>query len=288
MMTEPSPSVVQTTRDTFQRDVFDRSHEVPVVVDFWAAWCQPCRLLAPILEKLAGEARGQFVLVKADTEQMPDVAAAFGVQGIPAVYAVRDGQIVDGFVGLLPEEEIRLFLQRIQPSEAERLVKQAAALAASDPASAESIYRRAAALAPNLASARIGLARLLLDCQRPSDAQTIVDELAQRGYLEPEAEQIQAELHLRLGAQQSGGVDACRAAVAADPANLEKQLELARALAGQQRFDEALTVCLDLVKADRKGVGEKARQMMLDVFQSLGPDSDLVRDYRRKLSLLLY
>src|SRR5215211_204542 len=118
-MSDPSPSIIEATPETFQRDVIDRSHEVPVLVDFWAAWCQPCRLLGPVLERLANEYEGKFLLAKADTERLPEIAASFGVRSIPAVYGLRDGQVVDGFVGVQPEAEIRSFINRLLPSPTE-------------------------------------------------------------------------------------------------------------------------------------------------------------------------
>src|SRR5438045_2726980 len=101
--TTANPNIIETSAATFERDVIERSRDVPVVVDFWATWCQPCRMLGPILEKLAVEANGAFVLVKAETERLPDIAAALGVRSIPAVFAIKGGRVVDSFVGLLPE-----------------------------------------------------------------------------------------------------------------------------------------------------------------------------------------
>jgi putative thioredoxin len=120
-----TPHVVETTAERFEADVFERSKQSPVVVDFWAAWCQPCRLLAPLLEKLADEYAGKFVLVKADTDQLPRQALAFRVEGIPAVYAVRDGEVIDSFTGLLTESQLRQWLAAIVPNEADNLVQEA-------------------------------------------------------------------------------------------------------------------------------------------------------------------
>jgi len=114
-----SPHVVEATVERFEADVFERSRQTPVVLDFWAAWCQPCRLLAPLLEKLADEYAGRFVLVKADTDQLPQQALAFRVEGIPAVYALRNGKVIDSFTGLLTESQLRQWLAAIIPSSAE-------------------------------------------------------------------------------------------------------------------------------------------------------------------------
>ena len=283
-MNTENPHIVEATPETFEREVIERSATVPVVVDFWAEWCGPCKRLGPLLEALAGEYGGKFVLVKADTERMPEIAGSFGVQSIPAVYGLRDGQVVDGFVGLLPESAIRAFLDRLLPTPAEQAVAEAAALAATDPAAAESRYREAIDLAPKESKARIGLARLHRAQGRTDEARALIAELERRGYLEPEAEALKAEL--TLGAH-AGGVEAARAAVAADPADLAARLGLAEALAAAGEYPEALDLGLDLVERDRRGVGESARKTMLAIFNVLPADSDLVKEYRRKLSVVL-
>jgi putative thioredoxin len=282
------PHIVATSSAGFERDVIERSKEVPVVVDFWADWCGPCRLLTPVLERLADEYAGRFLLVKADTEAMPEVAAAFGVRSIPAVFGFRDGQVVDGFVGVLPEAQIRDFLDRLMPSPAEQLTVEARALEATDPAAAEAKYREAQALDPNDPRPTTGLARLAMAAGRLDEAGERIAELEARGFLEPEAEAVQAELTLKRGMEQApGGVEAARAALAADPNNLSSALTLVEALAGERQYAEALEIALGLVERDRKGVGEEARKLMLAIFNVLPPDSDLAADYRRRLSTAL-
>jgi putative thioredoxin len=285
-MSDPAgPHVVATTAASFERDVVERSKEVPVLVDFWADWCNPCRLLAPVLERLAGEFAGRFVLVKADTEAMPEIAAAFGVRSIPAVFAFRDGQVVDGFVGVLPEAEIRAFLDRLMPSPAEELAAAARGLEATDPAAAEAKYREARSLAPDDPRPTIGLARLALAAGRLDEAESLIADLEARGFLEPEGEAVKAELTLKRGLQQApGGVEAARAALAADPNNLPHAFILAEALAAEGQYAEALEIALGLVERDRRGAGEEARKLMLAIFHLLPPDSDLAGDYRRRLS----
>jgi putative thioredoxin len=286
-MSDKSPHVVEATRDTFERDAIERSRDVPVVVDFWAEWCGPCRMLGPVLERLAGEYGGKFVLVKADTERMPEVAAGFGVRSIPAVFGLRDGQVVDGFVGVLAESAIRAFLDRLLPTPAEALAAEAGRLEATDPRAAEAKYREALTLAPDEPRAKVGLARLALAGGRVEEARRLVANLERRGFLEPEAERLKAELTLRDQARAAGGVEDARAAVAADPGDLGRRLKLAEALAAAGQYPEALDIGLDLVERDRKGVGEEARKMMLAIFQLLPADSELVADYRRKLSFVL-
>ena len=287
-MSDTHAWVVQTSHAAFQQDVIDRSREVPVVLDFWSERCQPCLLLGPLLERLAEESAGKFVLVKANTDQMPDVAAAFGVSAIPTVFALRDGAVVDQFVGLLPEPQIRAWLEAILPSEAEDLAGEAQRLAAADPESAEAKYREAIELSPNDTSARVGLARLLLAQDRVEEARQTIDELAAVGALDAEGEAVQAELTVALEGREAGSVEACRAAADASPDDPDVQLGLARSLAASGEYQEAMDVCLRLIPKDRAGIGEQARQLMVRVFHLLGPESELASEYRRKLTMVLY
>jgi putative thioredoxin len=285
---EPSPWILKAAAATFQQDAVERSRDVLVVVDFWATWCQPCRLLGPLLENLAREYDGKFLLVKADTDKLPDIAAGFGVQSIPAVYAMRDGQLLDFFVGLLPEGQLRAWIDRLLPSEAETLVSQARLLEASDPKQAEATFLEASRLDANLASAKIGLAALLLAQGRADEVRAIVDELEQRGFLEPEAEKLKAQLHLAAPAGAGADLDALRAAVAANPQDLPAKMALAESLAAKAQYEEALETALAVVQAGKKEFVEPARQLMVDIFRQLPDDSQLVTDYRRRLSTALY
>lgn len=278
-----SPWIVETTQENFQRDVFERSREVPVVVDFWAAWCQPCKMLAPLLEQAAKERAGKFVLVKAETDHNPQAAGEFGVSSIPAVFGVSGGQVVDFFQGLLSPEQLGQWLDRLlEIAEFTR----ASALEATDPAAAEALYRALAERHPKEAGPQIGLARVLLAQEQVDEARQLIEKLAARGFLEPEAEKVKSALDLR--GKQSLDLTACRAAVAKNPGDLSARWQLAQALAGHGAHQEALDQCLELVSLDRKGLGEQARVLMLEIFRVLPDDSDLTGAYRRKLSSALY
>ena len=192
-MTDPlsksSTHVMSTDSEHFDRDVFEASHQTPIVVDFWAPWCAPCRLLTPVMENLAATYEGRFILVKANTDEVAEAAGRFNVQGIPAVFAVVDGEIVEMFSGALPEDHIRRWLDRILVT---RSLAQARRLEATSAAAAEASYRELVANSPQEAAPRIGLARTLQAQERRDDCAEAIAALEQRGFLEPEAEAIKS------------------------------------------------------------------------------------------------
>ncbi len=280
--------IVDADDQTFQSLAVERSRETLVIVDFWAAWCQPCRLLGPILEKLAVDYGGKFVLVKADVERSPSIAAAFGVESIPAVYALGDGNLLDYFVGVRSEAQLRGWIDRLLPSPSQMLVTEARGLETSDPAAAEAKYREAIALDANLAAAKIGLASLLLATGRIEESRAIVDDLESRGFLEPEAEKLKAQLNLHAQPSSQADLEALRSAVALRPDDLDERLKLAEALAAEERYDEALPIALSVVETHNKEFVDRARQLMVDIFRLLPEDSPLTSEYRRRLSTALY
>jgi putative thioredoxin len=285
--TTSSSFVIDATATNFEKDVIERSHSIPVVIDFWASWCGPCLALGPVLEKLAREYDGKFLLAKVNTDKETELAHQFGVRSIPAVFGVRDGKPVDAFVGVQPESVIRTWLDRLMPTPAETLAAEAGLLERSDPRAAEEKYSAALALDHDLTAAQIGLARIALEQGRLEDVQARILGLERRGFLEPEAEKIKAELKLRLQAGGVGSVESARAALAVKPDDPTLKFQLAEALAAAGQYEEALAICLDLVERDRRGIGEKARQTMVAIFQLLPPDSELAIENQRQLSLAL-
>jgi putative thioredoxin len=282
-----STCIIDVTSETFAREVIERSWTVPVVVDFWAPWCAPCRLLSPILDKLAGEYGDKLVLAKLDIDQSPDIAGELGVRSIPAVLGLRDGMVYDGFVGAQPEAVVRSWLDRFLPTEAEVLAAEARRLEVSSPRDAEAKYGQALALQAELPQAQIGLTRLALAAGQLESAAARIAALERRGFLEPEAEKVKAELTLRAQAEGAGSIEAARTALAANPDGLGPKFALAEALAAAGQYADALALCLELVERDRKGIGERARQTMVAIFQLLPPDHELVTEYQRQLSMVL-
>lgn len=284
---DPQPdaaaTVIETDDGRFEADVDRRSEEGLVLVDFWAEWCAPCRALGPILEKLASEPDCGFTLVKANTDQAPAAATRFGVSGIPAVFAVLNGQIIDGFQGAMPEPEIRQWLDKMRPMMEFVAARQQIA---GDPADAERRLMKLLDEAPDHEQAMIVLAELYLDQDRDDECRQMLEKLERRGFLEPEAERIKAALDLKGKADID--VDTVRRAAEQDPEDLQKRLALAEALLGHQDYVEAFDICLGLVEQDRHGAGERARELMVEAFRVLPEDSELTGEYRRRLSMLLF
>lgn len=282
-----SPWIIAPTEADFQQLVVERSRELPVVVDFWSPRCGPCLALAPLLEKHAEQAEGKFLLAKVNCDEAPALASAFGVSSIPAVFAVRDGKVLDYFVGGIGEEQLARWLEGIQPGPAEQLVAEARRLKTSDPALAAGKFKEAIALAPTQSAWQIELARLLLDDGRLDDCRAVIDELAERGFLEEEAQDVQAAMALKAAAKESPSAQ-CRAAAEKKPKDLALKLRLAESLAGEGAYDEALEICLNLVQVDRKGVGEAAIESMKRIFRVMGNDDERTTSYRRKLASAMY
>ena len=282
-----SPYVINTTDADFEQDVIERSKEVPVVVDFWATWCQPCRMLAPILEGLADEFAGKFILVKADGDHCPQATASFNVQAYPTVFGLRNGEPVDYFEGVLPEANLREWIERLMPSEADNLVAAADQLKATDIEAAVAKLQQAVELAPHDVNVKIKLAEFLMDAGQLEEAQKILQELHDIGY-ESDVDQLLMAVQVKLQGQETGGIDTCRAACEASPDDYSLKLDLSEALAAGGQYEEALELALSAVTADKATHGERARTIMVGIFALLPDDSELITEYRRKLSSALF
>lgn len=288
-MSEVPPSIISATMETFREDVIQQSQIRPVVVDFWAEWCAPCRQLIPLLEKLTTEANGAFCLVKVNVDECPEIAGAFGVQSIPFVVAMVDGQPVSHFAGVQTEPQLREWLKGFMPSPSIEAFDQGQQHEADGSLElAEASYRKAADLEPEIADFRIAHARVLIELNRDQEAREILDELNKRGYLEPEAQALVAQLEMRSQVEESGGVAEAKKALEANPSDLKLQLKLAEAYGADSRFEEACTMLLEIVKADRSGVGVAAKEAMVGLLTVMGPKSKLASDFRRKLATAFY
>jgi putative thioredoxin len=281
-----SPFVLETTAATFEQDVLEASKQAPVVVDFWAPWCAPCRALGPILEKLAAEYAGRFRLAKINTEENPELAQTCNVRSIPDVRVFRDGRQVDQFTGALPERQVRTFIEDVVPSPAESEWLRAAELRlAGDPVGAVAALRKALQLDPQLHLARIDLAELLMDAGQQEEAATELDAVPD----DPDWDARVAALRQAVAFARAGGSESdLSARVAADPADLEARLALAGALAARKAWRDALDHLLEIVRRDKSWRDGEARKQMIAIFNLATADADLVGEYRRKLASVLF
>jgi putative thioredoxin len=287
-MADESSWIYDVGIENFESDVIERSVATPVIVDFWAPWCQPCRQLAPLLEQIVNESGGKILLAKINVDENQELAMMMRVQSIPAVVAFLEGQPVDQFMGVLPEDQLRDWVGRLLPSKAQELVAEALRLEESDPATAEQKLREALDLEPQDAT-KICLARVLLGLDRDEECWAVIAELDARGFLEPEAQAVKTQLEMRATAEESGGLQAARGAAEANPGDLAAQIHLADALAVDRKYGEAFEILLAVVEKNLGGEhGNKARQQMVDLFGVVGEGSPLVGEYRRKLATALY
>jgi putative thioredoxin len=283
-----SDHCIDVSEANFMQEVIEASRRVPVLVDFWAPWCGPCRSLGPILEKLAAEYQGRFRLAKVNSDENQALAGQFGVRGIPNVKAVIDGQIVNEFTGALPESAVREFIDALLPSPAEPLRQEAlAAHARGETDATRKLLLQAIRLDPKHEQARLDLIDVLLDAGDLAEAQRLLGEVAEDAKDRNRVESLSARLALSQGAAPGADETSLQSRLAANPADLESRLALANLLAVKQDYGAALEQLLEIVRRDRTYQDDIGRKTMLQIFSLLGADSDLMREYRGKLSSLL-
>ena len=284
-----APNIINATMDTFREDVIQQSQVRPVVVDFWAEWCAPCRTLIPLLEKLTNEANGAFCLVKVNVDECPEIAGAFGVQSIPFVVAMVQGQPVSHFAGIQTEPQLREWLAGFMPSPSIEAFDQGQKHEADGSLElAEASYRKASELDPEAAEFRIAHARVLIELNRDQESKEILDELSKRGFLEPEAQALVAQLEIRSQVEESGGITEAKKALEANTEDLTLQLKLAEAYGADNRYEDACNMLLEIVQKDRAGVGQQAKEIMVGILTVMGPKSKLASDFRRRLATAFY
>jgi len=278
----------ETGTEAFERDVLQASAGVPVLVDFWAPWCAPCRVLKPVLEKLAGEYQGRFLLAKVNSDEHPQLSARFGVRGIPNVKAFVDGKVADEFTGALPEREVRAFIDRLIPTPGERLRRTARALVnQGDFDEAERNLRSGLELEPDNHEIRLDLVELLLAKNSHAEAYQLFAPIPERERDE-RADRLYSVLALWKKSREMPAIDELEAKLAADPDDLNLRLALGERLVADMRFEPALAALLEVVRKDRGALRTSARKLMVDVFGLAEDQGELVSKYRKLLAGALY
>lgn len=294
-MTDATTEIVKDGSDmAFMADVIEASSEVPVIVDFWAPWCGPCKQLMPRLEKVVKAANGKVKLVKINTQEHNGVASQLGVRSIPAVYAFKDGQPVDGFMGAQPDTALQEFVARLTgetdpKEEAKSLVARARdSLAAGDPGGAAQDFAGALALDNENAAARAGLARLYIDGGNDEGALQLLQDAPELVLDDPEITALKSKFDLRPAPNEDDPTTELAAAVEANPNDLDARLELAKALVGVGRNADAVDHLIYSVGKNRAHDNEAARLFLLTIFEAEGTESEISRDGRKRLSSILY
>lgn len=271
----------------FQSAVIERSHAVPVVVDFWAPWCGPCRTLGPLIEREVAALAGRVELVKVNTDESPELGTRFNIQSIPAVKAFRDGHMVSEFVGAQPAATIRKWLAVLSPSaDAQSVERAEKLLAAGKLLEAENVFRSLVTSQEVRDRALAGLARALVDMGKASEVVPLLDQVDPQSSAAETVPSLRRRLQFAADAAAFGGEAEARAAVQRNDSDLEARWALASAHAARGDFAQALEAFLDLVSRGRKFRDDGARLAMLAIFAQLG-DSDLTRDFRRRLQIVI-
>jgi putative thioredoxin len=285
--------VRDTTTQTFVKDVIEESKRQPVLVDFWAEWCGPCKQLGPVLEKVVKAAKGKIKLVKMDIDKHPGIPGQLGIQSIPAVFAFVNGQPVDGFLGNLPESQVTAFIERLTKDriggEEKDLLKAAdAALAAGDAAAAAQLYAQTLANDAANVPALAGLARCYVAMGEIEQAKQTLAMVPEGKRNDAAVAAARAALEVAEQAKSVGPLGELEQKVAANPLDHQARFDLAVALNGQGRRKEAVDNLIEIVRRDRKWNDDGARKQLVQLFEAWGPTDEATVGGRKRLSSILF
>jgi putative thioredoxin len=284
----PSPHIADVTQQTFESLVLAKSREIPVLADFWAAWCGPCKQLMPVLAKLADEYAGKFFLAKINSDTEQPLAAQYGVKSLPTVKLFKNGQVVEEFMGAQPEKSIRALLDRHIPRASDTLVYNAMLAArAGKPDEALTILQQAAKTDPTNDRAKLELARLQAYLGHVDEAETTLAALSAEARASTDAVGLRAQLEFARIVTSARPPDALLAAIAANTRDSAARYELAAHLVLRQQYEAALDQLLEIVRTDRTFRDDAGRKAMVSIFNQLGGSGDIVKQYRTKLSMVL-
>jgi putative thioredoxin len=294
---QAAPDLIkETTTQTFVKDVIEESKRQPVLIDFWAPWCGPCRQLTPILEKVVRGAKGKVKLVKMNIDEHPAIPGQMGIQSIPAVIAFVNGQPADGFMGAVPESQVTAFIDKLtagmpgagEPNIAEILKEAEAVLAEGDPAGAASIYAEVLAAEPANIAALAGLARCYMETGAIDQAKQTLAQVPEAKRGDAAVKAVQTIIDLAEQAQSLGPVAELEAKVAADPLDHQARFDLAIALNAHGDRTEATNRLLEIIKRDRKWNDDGARKQLVQFFEAWGPTDEATIEGRKRLSTILF
>ena len=291
-----NPHIKDSGLETFAADVLEASREVPVIVDFWAPWCGPCKTLTPVLEKIVTEAKGAVKMVKVNIDENQEIARQLRIQSIPAVFAFKDGQPVDGFMGAIPESQVRQFIAGLAGDghgghdHAEEVLAVAEeAFAAGDVGQAAQAYAHVLQDEPGHPKAVAGLARCYLKSGDLERAKQTLQLVRPDGANDEAVRAVEAELKLReQAAAAASGLETAKAKIDADPNDHQARFDYALALDGAGDRDGAIDQLLDIVRRDRKWNEDGARKHLVTLFEAMGPTDPRTIDARRRLSSILF
>ncbi len=289
MASSTSKFVVDLTQDQFESEVVERSRATPVLVDFWAPWCGPCRSLSPVLEKLADEYAGAFLLAKINTDESPGLARAFQIRSIPQVILFQEGKAVDQFAGAIPEAEIRQFLKPYCPTEVDKLFADAQGkLESGQKQEARNLLQQVVDREPQHWAARLALAKLLIGEKQLEQARSHLQPIPFLADEREAADRLHQVIGFHADCDAAGGPASLRSTLERNPQDLAARMSLASCLAAAGRFREALEEFLAVVARDKHYREDSARKAMLAVFSLVGERSDLAEEFRGRLARTLY